>query len=63
MITRAQRAEHRPKFCSPSPAVVTSPYTVYMKNFEREVKQYITLPNHQTNKKLKKIEKRKQNLE
>jgi hypothetical protein len=35
----ALSAEHRPKFCSPSPAMVTSPYE--WKILKRDVKQII----------------------
>jgi hypothetical protein len=37
LCSKALRAEHRPEFCSPSPAMVTSPYKLNI--LERDVKQ------------------------
>jgi hypothetical protein len=37
--SKSLSAEHRPKFCSPSPAMVTSPHM--WKNFARDVKQLV----------------------
>jgi hypothetical protein len=46
ICSKALSAEHRPKFCCPSPVMVTSPYKLNI--LERDVKQSI----NGTNKKL-----------